>query len=177
MSYDKDVTVSFARSFALALVAALLASASAGASAAPTPKPAVPGKGFRLTIVFPETFGPKGNVELFDDSGGCQQVRALIQRPGNPDVITASGTGNGGSPIYINTTGPNGSATATQCNVIVDASIQTGFYNLQLTNIQSQLGFKMAPKIYAPGLPGAPPQVFVGPGNYGLLYVYYGVVK
>jgi len=162
------------RCFALAFAVTFLAWAPLSVSAKPTAKPAAPGKGFRITLIFPETHGPKGNNELFDDEGGCQQVRALIPMKSGA-VITAQGTGNGGSPIFINKTGPDGAATATQCNIIVDDSIPSGFYNVNLTNVQSALGFKMAPKIFT-GI-FSTNQVFVGPGNYGLMYVYYGVVK
>ena len=172
--FVKDGIMLPRRCFALAFAMTFLAWAPLSVSAKPTPKPAGPGKGFRITLIFPETHDPKGNNELFDDQGGCQQVRALIPMK-DGSVITAQATGNGGSPIFINMTGPNGAATATQCNVIVDESVPSGFYNVNLTNVQSALGFKMAPKIFT-GIFSSN-RVFVGPGNYGLMYVYYGVVK
>jgi hypothetical protein len=81
-------------------------------------------------------------------------------------VLTYQGTGNGGSPIIID------SGNETQCNVIIDENVPSGFYNVSLTNIQSVFGFKMAPKTFSPGS-----RISVAPGKYGTLKVTYGVVK
>lgn len=105
-------------------------------------------------------------------------MKALFQRPGDNDVFTVQGTGNGGSPILIDPTGPHVAATASQCNVIFDASVPSGTYYVTLTNIQSVLGFTMAPKTFAPSPPpGGRPQVVVEPGKTGTMRVTYAIVN
>jgi hypothetical protein len=62
------------RCLALAFAVTFLAWAPLSVSAAPTEKPAAPGKGFRITLIFPKTQGPSGNKELFTDEGGVSKL-------------------------------------------------------------------------------------------------------
>jgi hypothetical protein len=167
--------MSMLRYVALVLAATFSASAPLSAATSVSATATRPiAKGIRATVIFPQTHGPTGYNELFDDQGGCLQVLGTFWMGSDTShAMTVKGTGNGDTPILINPSGPGGGATATQCNVVLSSAIPSGYYHYSITTIQSALGFKMGPKTYTPSTG----QVFVPGNNYGLLTVHYAVVQ